>query len=113
MIRQPPKKPRRTPCCTCCCSTTRVRSPAAKPFIKDHVAYRERHHRDGTFLVSGQTYPTSNGGAIVAHSVARSTIEQITAQDPFVANSAAKCTITTIIPGRVHPGLASVLKPAH
>ncbi|OIV39446.1 hypothetical protein BIV57_01010 [Mangrovactinospora gilvigrisea] len=86
---------------------------AAEPFIKDHVAYLERHYRDGTFLVSGQTDPTSNGGAIVAHGVDRSTIEQITAQDPFVANSVAKYTITTIIPGRVHPDLAGVLKSVH
>ncbi|MFD5661106.1 YciI family protein [Streptomyces hirsutus] len=84
---------------------------AAGPFIKDHVAYLERHHRDGTFLISGQTVPTSIGGAIIAHGADRSTIEQITAQDPFVTNGVAQYTITTITPGRVHPGLADVLKP--
>jgi uncharacterized protein YciI len=86
---------------------------AAEPFTKDHVAYLERYHRDGTFLVSGQSDPTSNGGAIVAHGVDRSTIEQITRQDPFVTNGVAKYTITTITPGRVHPHLASVLTPTH
>ncbi len=82
----------------------------AEPFIKDHVGYLEEHHRGGTFLVSGQTVPTSIGGAIVAHGVDRPTIEQITAQDPFVIHGVAAYTITTITPGRVHPGLADVLK---
>jgi uncharacterized protein YciI len=82
----------------------------AAPHIAGHVAYLERHHRDGTFLVSGQTVPTSVGGAIIAHGVDRPTIERITAQDPFVAHGVAEYTITTISPGRVHPGLAAVLE---
>ncbi|KRV50299.1 hypothetical protein AQ490_14400 [Wenjunlia vitaminophila] len=85
---------------------------AAEPFVEDHVSYLDRHHRDGTFLVSGQTTPTSIGGAIVAHGVDRATIEQITAQDPFVANGVATYSVTTIIPGRVHPDLAGLLNPA-
>ncbi|MFE9455161.1 YciI family protein [Streptomyces sp. NPDC006739] len=79
------------------------------PHITGHVAYLERHHAAGTFLISGQTVPTSDGGAIIAHGVDRDTIEQITAQDPFVTNGVAKYTITTITPGRIHPALADVL----
>ncbi|TQE33743.1 hypothetical protein Sipo8835_12425 [Streptomyces ipomoeae] len=82
---------------------------AAEPFIHGHVAYLERHHRDGTFLVSGQTVPTSIGGVIIAHGVDRPTVEHITAQDPFVLNNVAKYTITTITPGRMHPALRTVL----
>lgn len=82
----------------------------AAPFVQDHVAYLEEHHHEGTFLVSGQTVPSSVGGAIVAHGVDRPTIEQITARDPFVTHGVAKYTITTIAPGRVHPGLARVLE---
>ncbi len=78
------------------------------PHIAGHVAYLERHHAAGTFLVSGQTVPTSEGGAIIAHGVDRDTIEQITGQDPFVTNGVAKYTITTT-PGRIHPVLADVL----
>ncbi|UFQ99846.1 YciI family protein [Streptomyces sp. Go40/10] len=84
---------------------------AAEPFIPGHVAYLERHHQDGTFLVSGQTVPTSIGGVIIAHGVDRSAIEEITAQDPFVVNNVAEYTITTITPGRVHPALNEVLTP--
>ena len=50
-------------------------------------------------------------GAIIARGVDRSTIEQITTRDPLVANGVARYTITTITPGRVHPGFADILKP--
>ncbi|MEV7239027.1 YciI family protein [Streptomyces sp. NPDC051020] len=88
-----------------------VSEQAAEPFIKAHVAYLDRHHGNGTFLVSGQTDPTSTGGAILAHGVDRTTIEEITAQDPFVTGGVAEYTITTITPGRVHPDLVGVLTP--
>lgn len=79
-------------------------------FVRDHVAYLERHHQDGTFLVSGQTFPTSIGGVIIARGVDRPTIEQIAEQDPFVLNNVAEYTITSITPGRVHPDLSAVLR---
>ncbi|MFJ8941707.1 YciI family protein [Streptomyces sp. NPDC102395] len=85
----------------------------AGPFVPAHVAYLERHHVAGTFLVSGQSVPTEDGGAIIAHGVDRATIEQITAQDPFVTNGVAKYTITTITPGRAHPALADILTRGH
>ncbi|WP_330461535.1 YciI family protein [Streptomyces sp. NBC_00820] len=83
----------------------------AAPHVPGHVAYLERHHCAGTFLVSGQTVPTRDGGAIIARGVDRGTIEEITAQDPFVTNGVATYTITTITPGRVHPTLVDILKP--
>ncbi|MEU7690224.1 YciI family protein [Microbispora hainanensis] len=84
----------------------------AAPFVRDHVAYLERHHADGVFLVSGPTVPSSQGGAILAHGVDRETIERISAEDPFVENGVATHTITTIEPGRVHPALAAPLTAA-
>ncbi|MFH8984428.1 YciI family protein [Streptomyces varsoviensis] len=81
------------------------------PYIAGHVAYLERHHAAGTFLVSGQTVPTSEGGAIIAHGVDRDAIERITAEDPFVTSGVAEYTVTTIAPGRAHPALADVLAP--
>ncbi|MEV6618393.1 YciI family protein [Streptomyces sp. NPDC051051] len=82
----------------------------AEPFVRDHVTFLERHHQDGTFLVSGQTVPTSIGGVIIARGVDRTTIEQIAAQDPFVLNNVAEYAITTVTPGRVHPDLSPVLR---
>ncbi|GGO28482.1 hypothetical protein GCM10010116_57110 [Microbispora rosea subsp. aerata] len=81
----------------------------AAPYVRDHVKYLERHHADGTFLVSGQTVPSSQGGAIVACGVNRATIERISAEDPFVVNGVATYAITTIEPGRTHPALAELL----
>lgn len=78
----------------------------AVPYIRDHVGYLERHHAEGTFLVSGQTLPSSQGGAIVACGVDRATVERITAQDPFVVAGVATYSITTIEPGRIHPALS-------
>ncbi|MFF4180737.1 hypothetical protein [Streptomyces sp. NPDC001750] len=48
-------------------------SKDAGPHIAGHVAYLERHLAAGTFLVSGQTIPTQDGGAIIAHGVDRDT----------------------------------------
>jgi uncharacterized protein YciI len=82
---------------------------AAGPYAAAHVAFLERHHADGALLVSGQTVPPSDGGAIVATGVDRATAERLTEQDPFVVAGMAAHTITTIDPGRVHPALAGVL----
>lgn len=82
----------------------------AGPFVRDHVRYLERHHADGTFLVSGQTVPSSRGGAIVACGVDREAVERITAEDPFVVAGVATYSIITIEPGRVHPALRLILE---
>ncbi|MEV4582372.1 YciI family protein [Nonomuraea jabiensis] len=82
----------------------------AEPFVAAHVEFLERHHRDGTFLLSGQTVPSALGGAIVARGVDRVAAERIAAEDPFVVAGVAKCTVTTIDVGRVHPALAAVLQ---
>jgi uncharacterized protein YciI len=84
----------------------------AAPFVAAHVAFLERHHRDGTFLVSGQTVPSAQGGAIVAGGIDRAAVERITAEDPFVVAGVAGYSVTTIDPGRLHPALADVLGAA-
>jgi uncharacterized protein YciI len=86
-----------------------VSERAAEPHVAAHVAFLERHHAAGTFLVSGQTVPASEGGAIIAAGVDRETAERLTAEDPFVIAGVAAYTITTIDPGRVHPALAALL----
>jgi uncharacterized protein YciI len=81
----------------------------AQPHVADHVEFLERHHREGTFLVSGQTVPAAQGGAIVARGVDRVAVERIAAADPFVRAGVARYTVTTVDPGRVHPALAQLL----
>jgi uncharacterized protein YciI len=82
----------------------------AAPFVAAHVGFLERHHRDGTFLVSGQTVPSDQGGAIVAAVIDRATTERIAAEDPFVVAGVAAYTIVTIAPARTHPALAALLR---
>lgn len=86
---------------------------AAEPYVADHVSFLERHHRAGTFLVSGQTVPSALGGAIVAHGIDRAAAEALAAEDPFVRAGVATYTITTIDPGRAHPALAALLGTDH
>jgi len=81
----------------------------AEPHVAAHVRFLERHHREGTFLVSGQTVPTAQGGAIVAHGIDRASAERIAAEDPFVLAGVAEYAIVTIDPGRAHPVLAGLL----
>jgi uncharacterized protein YciI len=81
----------------------------AQPYVAAHVEFLDRHHRDGTFLVSGQTVPSAHGGAIVARGVDRATAERITQEDPFVRAAVGAYTIVTVDPGRVHPALADLL----
>jgi uncharacterized protein YciI len=81
----------------------------AEPHVADHVDFLERHHREGTFVVSGQTLPSAHGGAIVVRGIDRATAERIAASDPFARAGVARYTVTTIDPGRVHPALASLL----
>ncbi|MEU9024292.1 YciI family protein [Actinomadura sp. NPDC048394] len=82
---------------------------AAEPHVKDHVAFLDRHHADGTFLLSGQTVPSEQGGLIIAAGVDRATAEKIAGADPFVRARVGRYTITTIVPGRAHPDLAGLL----
>ncbi|MBO2460944.1 YciI family protein [Actinomadura violacea] len=82
---------------------------AAAPHVRDHVAFLDRHHAADTFLVSGQTVPSGQGGLIIAAGVDRATVEKIAAEDPFVRAGVGRHTITTIVPGRTHADLAGLL----
>ncbi|WP_412517552.1 YciI family protein [Actinomadura madurae] len=79
---------------------------AAEPHVAGHVAFLERHHAAGTFVLSGQTVPTSQGGLIIAAGVDRQGAEDVAAEDPFVKAGVARYRITTVTPGRAHPDLA-------
>lgn len=86
---------------------------AAAPHIAGHVAYLERHHSAGTFLLSGQTVPSSVGGVIIAHGVDRAEAERITTEDPFIQSGVARYRIITVDPGRTHPALAALINAGH
>ncbi|WP_406270306.1 YciI family protein [Actinacidiphila glaucinigra] len=85
------------------------REEDAGPFVAAHVAFLERHHRAGTFLLSGQTVPSCEGGVILARGSDRRAVERIAAEDPLVTAGVAVYTVTTVDPARVHPVLAGLL----
>ncbi|MCX4758616.1 YciI family protein [Kitasatospora purpeofusca] len=87
---------------------TRSEADAA-PFVAAHVDFLESHHRVGTFLLSGQTVPSDDGGVIVAIGVSRDRAESITREDPLVRAGVARYRVTTVDPGRVHPFLAAAV----
>jgi uncharacterized protein YciI len=86
-----------------------VPAEQAEPHVPDHVKYLERHHADGTFVLSGQTWPPHIGGVILATGLDRTGIEQVAATDPLVAAGAGAYDILTISPDRAHPDLSDLL----
>jgi uncharacterized protein YciI len=86
-----------------------VPAAEAEPHVPAHIDYLERHHAEGTFLLSGQTEPRETGGAIVATGLDRAAIEKIAATDPFVTAGVASYEIVTITPSRVHQDLEHLL----
>lgn len=80
----------------------------ADRYAADHVAFLERHHHDGTFLLSGQTVPDSVGEVIFAAG-SREQVERLVAEDPFVVAGVAEYEIVTVAPTRLHEDLADLL----
>jgi uncharacterized protein YciI len=78
------------------------------PHVPGHVAYLERHHADGTFLLSGQTVPDDLGGVILATGP-RERVERVAAGDPFAVAGVAAYEIVTVDPGRLHEDLRELL----
>ncbi|NKE58811.1 hypothetical protein FXN61_19140 [Lentzea sp. PSKA42] len=74
-----------------------------------HIAYLDRYHASGVFLVSGQTLREEEGGAIVAAGVDRAEIERIAAEDPFLSNRVSTYEITTITVRRSHEQLTGLV----
>jgi uncharacterized protein YciI len=81
----------------------------AEPHVPKHVEYLQRHHADGTFVLSGETDPPPGGGVIVAAGLDRASIEQIASTDPFVTAGVGAYEILTITPARAHPDLTDLL----
>ncbi|MEV0378720.1 YciI family protein [Nonomuraea sp. NPDC050643] len=78
------------------------------PHVPGHVAYLERRHADGTFLLSGQTVPDSVGGVILAVG-SREHVERVAAEDPFAVAGVAAYEIVTVEPGRLDDDLRKLL----
>lgn len=77
---------------------------------RGHVAYLERHHAAGTFVVSGQTmfYP---GGVIFASGLDRDAVERLVTEDPYVREGVSQYEILTIELRRLEGAVAAGLLP--
>lgn len=82
----------------------------AAPHVPGHVAFLDRHHAAGTFLLSGQTVPTQDGGLILAAGgLDADAVRRLTEDDPFVRAGVGRYEIVTVTPGRVHETLKPLL----
>jgi uncharacterized protein YciI len=60
--------------------------------MRAHMAFLKKYYAAGNFLVSGRKIPR-DGGIIVAIGSSRDEMQQIMAQDPFVAHGLAEARI--------------------
>src|SRR6266496_4564823 len=76
--------------------------------IHRHVAYLERHHHEGTFLLSG---PAEHDGIdeVILAAGPREQIEQVAAEDPLVVTGQATYEIVAVDVTRHHDALATLL----
>jgi uncharacterized protein YciI len=81
----------------------------AEPHVPEHAEYLQRHHADGTFVLSGETDPPQGEGVILATGLDRTSIEQVAATDPFVTAGVGAYEILTITPALAHPDLTDLL----
>lgn len=77
---------------------------AATDHMQAHKAWITKGFEDGVFLLTG-SIEQNQGGAVLAHNIARDELEMRVAEDPFVASNVVTFQITEIAPGRTDPRL--------
>jgi len=80
----------------------------ASQLMEGHKEWIERGFDDGVFLLVGSLRPDS-GGAIVAHNVSRSELQNRVANDPFVAENVVNAEILEIAASRIDTRLNFLL----
>ena len=71
----------------------------AGQFMQGHNIWLQKGFDDGVFLLAGSLQP-QQGGAVLAHSVARSDLESRIKQDPFVQEKVVSYEIQQISPSK-------------
>lgn len=77
--------------------------------MKAHMAWLNTHYKSNLFLASGRKVPRT-GGILIAHAPSKAVIECAMAEDPFVKNSLAQCTITEFQTSQMHAGFKALIK---
>ncbi len=80
----------------------------AGQFMEAHKQWIQRGLDDGIFLLVGSLRP-EGGGAVLAHQVSRSELEDRVSQDPFVAEDIVTADLLEIEPARVDNRLQFLL----
>ncbi len=76
----------------------------AEPFLEAHLEFINKQYEAGLFLASGPKVPRT-GGVVLAQSNSKEKIEATLGDDPFVAHSVARYTVTEFHPRRTVEGL--------
>ena len=80
----------------------------AGEFMEGHNAWIKRGLDDGVFLLVGSLQPNL-GGALMAHNIARSDLQNRINEDPFVVQDVVTTEIIEITPARADARLAFLL----
>jgi uncharacterized protein YciI len=71
-----------------------------------HNAWVQRGFDEGVFLVVGSLQP-NEGGAIIAHGLARSALDARLQEDPFVQHGVVSAEVFEVKPTRIDPRLGT------
>jgi uncharacterized protein YciI len=74
----------------------------------EHMKFLNACYKNKLFLASGRKVPRT-GGIIVAVGSSKAAIEELMAQDPFVAKGLATVTVTEFQASQVRPELKSLV----
>ncbi|HMH21232.1 MAG TPA: YciI family protein [Puia sp.] len=72
--------------------------------LKQHMAYLDKHYKNGDFLVSGRQVPRT-GGVILARAKNRNAVEKTIEQDPFIKRKLASAEIIAFTASQSAKGL--------
>lgn len=72
----------------------------ADKVFPEHIAYIEKYHAAGKYIISGRREPRV-GGVLIAANCTREEIEKIVAKDPYNQNNIAEFEIIDLIPTRI------------
>jgi uncharacterized protein YciI len=72
----------------------------ADKVFPEHIAYIEKYHAAGKYIISGRREPRV-GGVLIAANCTRDEIEKIVAEDPYNQKGIADFEIIDLIPTRM------------
>ncbi|MGI9522135.1 MAG: YciI family protein [Hyphomicrobiaceae bacterium] len=81
----------------------------ASQFMQGHKAWLQSGLQDGVFILAGSLQPDA-GGAILAHNVSLSELQERVDRDPFVRHDVVSAEILEITPSRTDPRLSFLLE---